>query len=53
MGNGSLTPHDGGCEVMQPYRLPSHSSKTVLSTMHVGGPKLTVGRTIFELLIAL
>ena len=34
-------------------RLPSHISKMVISTVCVGGPKLTVGRTIFEMLLEL
>ena len=31
------------------HRPPSQSSKTVLSTVHVGGPKWIVGGTIFEM----
>ena len=31
------------------HRPPSHSSKTVLSTVYVGGPNWTIDRTIFEL----
>ena len=34
-------------------RLPSHISKMVVSTVNVGGPKLTVDRTIFEMRLAL
>ena len=34
-------------------RLPSHISKMVVSTVCVGGPDLTAGSTIFELLVAL
>ena len=31
------------------YSLPSHNSKTVLSTVYVGGPILTIGRTGSEM----
>ena len=34
-------------------RLPNHISKIVVSTVSAGGPKLTVGRTIFEMRMAL
>ena len=34
-------------------RLPSHISKMVVSTVSGGGPDLTAGSTIFELLVAL
>ena len=33
--------------------LPSHISKTAVSTVSGGGPKLTVGRTIFEMWMGL
>ena len=32
---------------------PSHSSKTVLSIVHVGGPILTIDRTVFEMWMGL
>ena len=35
--------------VLGDQRPPSQSSKTVLSTVHVGGPKWMVGGTVFEM----
>ena len=37
MGDVSLTPHRGGHPTLQNYKPPSHISKTVLSTVYVGG----------------
>ena len=49
-----MPPHDGlavtGCG--EPART-SHISKMVLSTVKFGGPKLTVDRTVFEMLLKL
>ena len=45
-----LARHTTGIEI--PWcveRLPSHISKMVVSTVWVGGPILTIDRTIFEM----